>query len=465
MVFHWGHLRYDGGMGYAILRTQKLKHAAAVRRSMAHALREQDTPNADPSRTPENTASAASVDVALTRFNERLATQEKLRSNAVLAVEYLVTASPDDLNGKTRQQQDDYFTDALKWLEAKHGKENIVAWGIHRDETTPHLYAVVVPIDDKGKLNCRAFLGGAKALNAMQSDFYNAVGQRHGLQRGIEGSRAKHTAISDYYKRLKRPINKPEIKIPEPSLSDRLKPAEYGQRVAEVVLSQVMPEIETAAATRLDFELNKQGILARQKALEKSENVIKKAKSEAIAALEKTQTVEYEAIRKTHELNRIYSNQNAVLEELKDLPENHKSLQKSFFELKAKLDRIESENSRLRKENERHEKSEIAFNQKLKIISADRRKELQETIEATASTVRQEVEAAHETAMQDLKNQLHEARSRLDDLVPQLELADRLQAVCDANRVWPETILDRLEANQDEVIRLRDLDDSPGCGY
>ena len=67
--------------------------------------------------------------------------------------------------------------------------ENLIYAGIHRDETTPHLYAYVVPIDPQGKLNCRHFLGGAKALSQMQTDFAEQVGQRHGLQRGSKGVR------------------------------------------------------------------------------------------------------------------------------------------------------------------------------------------------------------------------------------------------------------------------------------
>lgn len=187
-------------MGYAILRTQKLKSGHAVRRSLKHAFREQDTPNADPSRAVDNThIGATNVAQALERFNARL--PDKVRSNAVLAIEYLITGSPDDLNGKSRREQDAYFGDALKWLETKHGKENVVYVGIHRDETTPHLYAYVVPIDERGKLNCRAFLGGSKALNQMQTDFAQRVGEQHGLQRGIEGSKARHTSIQQYYAR------------------------------------------------------------------------------------------------------------------------------------------------------------------------------------------------------------------------------------------------------------------------
>ena len=234
-------------MGYAILRTQKLKHAVAVRRSMTHALREQDTPNADPSRTPDNSASVGSVDEALDRFNERLATQAKVRSNAVLAVEYLITASPEDMQGKSHREQDDYFRDALKWLQAKHGKENVVYAGIHRDEQTPHMYAYVVPIDERGKLNCRAFLGGAKALIQMQTDFASAVGRKHGLARGLEGSRARHTSIRQYYARVRAATpSTPVIDVPR---SKPLEPSDdYGRRVARSVLDQLAPELQALRA-------------------------------------------------------------------------------------------------------------------------------------------------------------------------------------------------------------------------
>lgn len=207
-------------MGYVILRTAKLKSGTAVRRSLMHSFREQDTPNADPAKRAENThIGAANTKEALERFNARLATQAKVRSNAVLAVEYLVTASPEAMHGKARQDQDAYFRDALDWLKAKHGAENVIHAGIHRDEQTPHMYAYVVPIDERGKLNCRAYLGNPKALSEMQSDFAAKVGQSHGLERGIEGSKAKHTRIQAYYTRANEAFEPlPEIRTPPAKL-------------------------------------------------------------------------------------------------------------------------------------------------------------------------------------------------------------------------------------------------------
>ena len=96
--------------------------------------------------------------------------------------------------------RDGYFNDALKWLRERHGGSNVVYAGIHRDETTPHMYAYVVPLDEAtGRLNCRKWLGGAKALSEMQTDFADNVGARHGLERGIKGSRAKHQRVQRHY--------------------------------------------------------------------------------------------------------------------------------------------------------------------------------------------------------------------------------------------------------------------------
>ena len=192
-------------MGYAILRVQKLKDKGSIRRSLKHSFRAQDTPNADPERTPDNShLFSHSVDHAMDNITKRLGTQKKIRKNAVLAVEYLVTGSPETINGKTRTEQDHYFQEAIQWLKEKHGADNVIYAGVHRDEQTPHLYAYVIPIDEKEKLNCRAFLGGSKMLNEMQTDFAKTVGLKHGLERGIEGSKAKHQSIKKHYAAIQR---------------------------------------------------------------------------------------------------------------------------------------------------------------------------------------------------------------------------------------------------------------------
>lgn len=230
---------------FAILRIQKLKANVAVQRSMKHAFRTQETPNADPKRLAENShIGAESIDEAMALFRARL--PDKIRKNGVLAVEFLVTASPEVMAKKSRADQDRYFEDALTWLKARHGAENVVYAGIHRDEITPHMYAYVVPLDDQGKLNCRSFYGGAAALSGMQTDFANRVGKRHGLSRGIEGSKARHTTVREFYAGI-RAAEKPQPAIPAAFVEPRVTKAGGLLKAAVVETSEQVAERVTKA--------------------------------------------------------------------------------------------------------------------------------------------------------------------------------------------------------------------------
>ncbi len=182
-------------MAYAILRTEKLKTMGNIGGSLAHNYRTRETHNAVPERRHLNTHDMASADEVKAAIVARL--PEKRRSDAVLCVEYFIGASPDYFTS-TDPKGERYFATALEWLKERHGAENVVATSVHHDETSPHLVAYVVPLDDQGKLNAKAFLGGRAKLTAMQTDFAQAV-SAHGLERGIEGSKAKHQSIKQYY--------------------------------------------------------------------------------------------------------------------------------------------------------------------------------------------------------------------------------------------------------------------------
>lgn len=275
---------------FAILRTAKIKTRGELTRSLKHGFREQDTPNAAEELTPMNTHTGGSNTAeVLQDFDERLETQSKIRKNAVLAVEYLVTASPEAINGKSREEQDKYFADGLKWLEEKHGKENVIHAGVHRDEKSPHMYAFVVPIDPNGKLNCRHFLGGKKdVLSKMQDDFQEKVGQHHGLERGVKGSKAKHQSIQSWYKQVNSPVKKLEdIEI---DMKPQTLQKEWGGLVKHVetedgvknrikgeVFSALERDVQAGKAVRSFASKNRQ-LSATNKALSAKVEKIDKAK-------------------------------------------------------------------------------------------------------------------------------------------------------------------------------------------
>lgn len=182
-------------MPYAILRTAKLKSAGEIGGSIAHTFRTRDTPNADPARHAHNEHLGPSTpDAVKAGIEARL--PEKRRKDAVLCVEYFIGASPEVF--KDGQGGDQYFRAAMDWLRERHGAENVISGHVHRDETSPHLVAYVVPRDGD-KLNAKKWLGGKAALSAMQTDFAEKVGRRFGLVRGLEGSKAVHQTVRQFY--------------------------------------------------------------------------------------------------------------------------------------------------------------------------------------------------------------------------------------------------------------------------
>lgn len=223
---------------YCILRTRKLKTPGNVGASIRHAFRTRETPNADQERTPQNMHKGAQTcEQAMGQFKKLL--PEKVRSNGVRCIEYLVTASPEALEKMTKKQQLAYFSEALGWLQEKHGK-NLFYAGIHTDEKTIHMYAYAVPIDERGKLNCRAFLGGRDKLRAMQDSFAESVGKKFGLMRGIRGSRARHQTVKSYYGKL--------AQIEEAIKPPKRKMGEHEDAYAERYKAQIRPLLKNACA-------------------------------------------------------------------------------------------------------------------------------------------------------------------------------------------------------------------------
>ena len=236
-------------MNYAILRTAKLKTIGNIGGSLAHSYRTIETPNADPNLTSKNHHTVATPEAVKKAIKDRL--PEKRRADAVLCIEYLITASPE-WEGWGKSQEAEFFKRSAQWLIDKHGEENIAGMSIHRDISTPHLVAYVVPIDQKGKLNCKDFLGGRVKLNQMQTDFANTVADL-GLTRGKEGSKAKHTSIKEYYHDINHARDFSITTVaPKPEMFESK--ARYGEKVTIAVIEQVEPTVKAANSILMDYE-------------------------------------------------------------------------------------------------------------------------------------------------------------------------------------------------------------------
>ena len=208
---------------------EKLKSRAGLVHSLKHAYREQKTLNADPKSLNQNQMyKSCDVKQAMAEYDKRLEESgiTKVRKNGVHAVEFMISASPELMSKMSKADQHKYFQDAYHFLADKHGSENILAAVLHKDETTPHLSAYVIPLTKENKLSCKSFYGERNALSDLQTDFHRDVAKKFGLERGIEKSGAKHKNIQKYYAELgmeqSRKIVEPKLLETKAKYKDRL---------------------------------------------------------------------------------------------------------------------------------------------------------------------------------------------------------------------------------------------------
>ena len=206
-------------MAYAIMRAKKLANMGSVAASMQHCYRERETHNADQERTPDNQHLVAkSTDEAMGKL--RVLLPEKRRKDAVLAVEYVMTASPEWFAQATPEQEKAFFQRSLQWLADKYGADRIVTASIHRDEATPHLSAFVVPLTQDKRLSAKEFIGSRDKMRADQTTYAACVANL-GLERGIEGSKATHQTIQQHYAAVQRGVT-PKATLSPKSLEPRV---------------------------------------------------------------------------------------------------------------------------------------------------------------------------------------------------------------------------------------------------
>ncbi len=200
---------------FAIMRFEKISSLNEVTRSLHHIFREQVTPNADPAREELNenlitkitTCAEQSIDLMKERI-KRL--YKPPRSNAVLAIEIIFTASPEAMNTLTLDQRRQYFIDSVRWFGNKVGPDNMLLAQIHRDENCKHLHFLCLPIlAGENTLNCRKLIGGHKdRASELQDEFYETVAKKFGLSRGKRGSRQTHTSLREHNALVKQELPK-----------------------------------------------------------------------------------------------------------------------------------------------------------------------------------------------------------------------------------------------------------------
>ena len=201
---------------YAFARVGKrFKSSGQIAACDKHNERERETPNADTRKSASNECFVGNngkslVDLVWERIGnnggKKIRTSADPKHSAVLAFEMTLSASPEYFRPNNPGAAGEWQMDKLEaweqlsaqWLKDSYG-DNLIRATFHRDESTPHIHAVIVPLNEKGHINAKAYIGGREKLAALQDSYAEAM-QPLGLSRGIRGSRVQHEKIQDYYK-------------------------------------------------------------------------------------------------------------------------------------------------------------------------------------------------------------------------------------------------------------------------
>ncbi len=215
-------------MGYAVLHLEKAKGADGA--MSTHIERTVHPKNADRMRThlnrelvqfPEGVKNRTQ---AIAHRIETAGIRRKVGTNQVKAIRVLLTGSNKDMKQMEADGRlDGWCNDNLKWLWETYGEQNLVSAVLHMDEKTPHIHATIVPIvtgerrkakqdEQNGKKKyrkkspqdvrlCADDVMARHKLKHYQDTYAQAM-SKYGLQRGIDGSLAKHISTMQYYKGL-----------------------------------------------------------------------------------------------------------------------------------------------------------------------------------------------------------------------------------------------------------------------
>ena len=216
-------------MGFVVLHMEKAHGSDSG--TTAHIERFIIPKNADPTRTHLNRRLIEYPDgvkdrsAAIQQRLEEVGLTRKIGSNQVRAIRINVSGTHEDMKRIEEEGRlDEWCADNLKYFADPVGKENIVAAHLHRDEETPHIHVTLVPIvkgerkrrkrEEQTKKRyrkkptdtvrlCADDIMTRLKLKSYQDTYAEAMA-KYGLQRGIDGSKARHKSTQQYYRDIQK---------------------------------------------------------------------------------------------------------------------------------------------------------------------------------------------------------------------------------------------------------------------
>ena len=262
-------------MGFVVLHMEKAHGSDSG--TTAHIERFIIPKNADPTRTHLNRKLVTYPDgikdrtAAIQKRLEEAGLTRKIGNNQVRAIRINVSGTHEDMRRiEMEGRLDEWCADNMKYFADLFGRENIVAAHLHRDEETPHIHVTLVPIikgerkrkkrEEQVKKRYRKKPAHAVRLCAddimtrsklkSYQDSYAVAMAKYGLQRGIDGSQARHKSTQQYYRDIRELAD--SLKSEVVDLQEQKTKAEQElRRAKKEVQTEKLKGAATTAATHI----------------------------------------------------------------------------------------------------------------------------------------------------------------------------------------------------------------------
>ena len=326
-------------MGFVVLHMEKAHGSDSG--TTAHIERFIIPKNADPTRTHLNRKLITYPDgikdrsAAIQRRLEEAGLTRKIGNNQVRAIRINVSGTHEDMERIEKEGRlDEWCADNIRYFADLFGKENIVAAHLHRDEETPHIHVTLVPIvkgerkrrkrEEQVKKRYRKKPADTVRLCAddimtrlklkSYQDSYAVAMAKYGLQRGIEGSKARHKSTTQYYRDTQRLADSLKAEVVDLQQQKETAQEELKQAKKEVQ-TEKLKGAATTAATNIAESVGSLFGGGKMKALERRNEDLQ---DRIFELEEEAQQREYQQVKQIQEIKNAYEQQNSKLSEFVD---------------------------------------------------------------------------------------------------------------------------------------------------
>ena len=231
-------------MSYAIIRNAKYKreNLKGIFRHNERKNKNYSNDNIDKEKSYLNYSIKSpqySYEKEFDRIREKYNLKGQIKKVSNIACEYIITSDHDFFERIDEEETKRFFETAYKFVtEYKDlGEQYIISAKVHRDEQTPHMHLIFLPVvhttDKKGnsidKLACSEFWEAKDSYRQLQDAFYKYMLENgFNLQRGLpkEEINRKHYSVEEYkkitnFKQTKEVLKNIKLELPDaPDITD-----------------------------------------------------------------------------------------------------------------------------------------------------------------------------------------------------------------------------------------------------